>query len=285
MNAETAKPIVMTQEQAQAMLDAIKARIMKACRHLTASRMSHNMRVSGHDYTRCTKSYMAEECAHRLCGQIGDYHPKLDDFRIPTEAQIEAVCHRFRIVENSDGRFGVIEADRAPLTARIELLRASIAADEAKLKVIKAAGKVNYAIENPMEGNKRYLRELEWCLATIESRVRAQLVEEGKDPDTDSDHAIANEVRAEKRAAHEEMVKKNVEAMTPTQRQTWEHQRRLTRDFPGIEREVDCLFYKNEGATTSYRLKLLWGFVKAEQIDFKQFERLVALINCPEKTG
>lgn len=41
---------------------------------------------------------------------------------------------------------------------------------DTKLKIIKAAGKVNYAIENPMEGDKRYLRELERGLATIAPR-------------------------------------------------------------------------------------------------------------------
>jgi len=174
MNAETTKPVEMTKEAAQAMIGSIKARVMKACRHLTASRVSHNMRISGIDFTGCTKGHMAEECAKRLCGQDGSryYSSKLDGFRIPTEAQIEAVCHRFRIVENSDGRFGVIEADREHLTAQIEKLRASIAADEAKLAARIAAGRNDiYGIANPMEADKRYLHELERGLATIAGKV------------------------------------------------------------------------------------------------------------------
>mgnify|MGYP001454395254 CR=1 FL=1 len=83
-----------------------------------------------------------------------------------------------------------------------------------------------------------------------------------------------------------ETTRENVEAMTPTQRQKWEHQRRLTRDFPGIEKEVHTLFFKDAfGATTDERLKLLWGFIQADQIDFGQFKRLVKLINCPESVG
>ena len=123
----------------------------------------------------------------------------------------------------------------------------------------------------------------------VDSRVRAELA----NGDEDSDKAmylrqdIRNEVRAERRKAHDEMVKKNVEAMTPTQKQKWEHERRLARDFPGIEKEVHTLFFKDAfaGATTDERLKLLWGFIQVDQIDFGQFKRLVKLINCPEDVG
>lgn len=48
--------------------------------------------------------------------------------------------------------------------------------------------------------------------------------------------------------------------------------------FPGIQKEVECLFIKHADSNRTHRLKLLWGFAKADQIDFKQFERLVKLI-------
>jgi hypothetical protein len=53
----------------------------------------------------------------------------------------------------------------------------------------------------------------------------------------------------------------------------------MSHKFQGIEKEITALFFgKAMHASTEHRLKLLWGFIKADQIDFRQFQRLLYFI-------
>jgi hypothetical protein len=155
-----------TKQEIQALIPGLKARVMKAARHLSSTRMAREMNHPGIDWRGSAKGSQAEAVAERLCGvaRYGGF----ESLRIPTEGEIEAACRRFRIAENSDGTFGVIEADREDLVAAIAALRADIAKDAAKLAVIKAAGKVNYAIENPMIFKQRDCMELERALRFLD---------------------------------------------------------------------------------------------------------------------
>jgi hypothetical protein len=170
MSPVTAQSVKPTKEQVQALIPGLKARVMKAARHLSSTRMAREMKHPGIDWRGSAKGSQAEGVAERLCG-LARWGSGFESPRIPTESEIEAACRRFRIAENSDGKFGVIEADREYLVAKIAAMRADIASDAAKLAVIKAAGKVNYAIENPMEAKKRDVLELERALRSLDGIV------------------------------------------------------------------------------------------------------------------
>lgn len=99
-------------------------------------------------------------------------------------------------------------------------------------------------------------------------------------------HPTAGLVREFTPAPKEEtMAKMTRKAQTKPDHAQVAHQQRLYRDFPGIEEEVDCLFYKHDGADTRTRLKLLWQWTQERSINFGQFERLLALIHCPDRIG
>jgi len=157
----------MTKQEAQALIPSLKARVMAAARHLSSSRMAANMNHSGIDWRGSAKGSMAEGVAERLCG-LARWGSGFESPRAPSEDEIESSCRRFRLAENSDGKFGVIEADRATLVTRIAAMRADIASDAAKLAVIKAAGKVNFAIENPMMSKQHACMELERAIRFLD---------------------------------------------------------------------------------------------------------------------
>jgi hypothetical protein len=61
-----------------------------------------------------------------------------------------------------------------------------------------------------------------------------------------------------------------------------DHYARLAKQFSGIQRFVHMLLYKHTDHNKTARLKLLWTLIKSNAINFRQFERLLVLINKPE---
>lgn len=141
------------------LIPGLKARVMKAARHLSASRMAANMNHPGRNWRGATKGRMAEGVAEGLCGV--HRYSATESLRLPTEVEIEAVCHRFRVAENSDGTFGVIEADREPLVARIAAMRADIAKD---------AATATLSVIDPMFFKQRDCMALERALRFLDTR-------------------------------------------------------------------------------------------------------------------
>lgn len=140
---------------------AAKKAVMKAARHLNASRMAWvaNRWTSGIDWRGCTKGHIAESLT-----TYGDRSAP----SVISQESLDTLCYRMRLQPDTNGNAAMIPADATRIAPKVIALRAKAERMADQYAAHQSGEKINYRVERSYDNLTREADRLENLLKLIE---------------------------------------------------------------------------------------------------------------------